>query len=137
MVELLVVIAIIGILIGLFLPVVQAVGKAARRMERTNKLKQIAIGFHNYNHIDADVEGMIRGTTRIYGKISGITNFNRRYYCPDMIMLSHREQPSTNDRLTSDHAVGCNLPFTTSTRFQSENDGFGTKSQCELRKIFQ
>ncbi|MEX0793083.1 MAG: DUF1559 domain-containing protein [Pirellulaceae bacterium] len=82
LVELLVVIAIIGILIALLLPAVQQAREAARRMQCTNNLKQLALATHNYENT--------------YTRFPGISP-NSNGFSPQARMLPFIEQGNLYD----------------------------------------
>ncbi|MFN3193009.1 MAG: DUF1559 domain-containing protein [Aureliella sp.] len=95
LVELLVVIAIIGILVGLLLPAVQAAREAARRLQCTNNLKQLALAAHNYESLYKMYPYMTGGTVR--------NNFGRRsgFIC----LLPFLEEQNQNARIMAGDPV--------------------------------
>ncbi|MDR2705423.1 MAG: DUF1559 domain-containing protein [Planctomycetaceae bacterium] len=94
LVELLVVIAIIGVLIALLLPAVQAAREAARRMQCTNKLKQLGIATHNYHDT---YNALPHGNGGPYGK----TTIEDRAWGIFVPLLPFLEMSSLYDQITS------------------------------------
>jgi prepilin-type processing-associated H-X9-DG protein len=100
----LVVIAIIGVLIAMLLPAVQAAREAARRMQCTNKLKQLGIALHNYHDTNDSVHARACGP---YGKT--LAGSNNRFN--GMIgILPFLEQQSLYERFCSNEmSLGTSL----------------------------
>ncbi len=101
LVELLVVIAIIGILMALLLPAVQSAREAARRMQCTNNLKQIALALHNYETTNGAFPAAGRGANQGYntplnGEIKGSNGL--------VSLLPYLEQQAIYDQFRRDEA---------------------------------
>ncbi|MGL4944189.1 MAG: DUF1559 domain-containing protein [Thermoguttaceae bacterium] len=96
LVELLVVIAIIGVLVALLLPAVQAAREAARRMQCTNKLKQLGLSVHNF--VDVRRELPTQGW-RTGGTPNGTTATN--CYSGFISLLPFIEETARYDEIAS------------------------------------
>jgi prepilin-type N-terminal cleavage/methylation domain-containing protein len=94
LVELLVVIAIIGVLVALLLPAVQAAREAARRMQCTNNLKQVALGLLNYENAKKSLPG---GSSYDWWGPAGTTKNNYSRWVP--VVLPYMEQQTVSARI--------------------------------------
>ncbi len=101
LVELLVVIAIIGILVGLLLPAVQAAREAARRMQCSNRLKQITLALHNYEsaYKSFPAAGVFPGGTNVARHFPGIT----------IALMPYMEQQARSDAIQARLNSSANL----------------------------
>ena len=96
LVELLVVIAIIGVMVGLLLPAVQAAREAARRMQCTNHVKQMALAVHNYESVHR------RLPAGWQGGVNPATNFAMNPYSVHSKILDFIEQENVRGTFTWD-----------------------------------
>ena len=101
LVELLVVIAIIGMLIALLLPAVQA----ARRMQCTNHLKQVALAVHNFENVHNRVPNFYWDPIWHSMHLSR-SNVNLRDYSFWTVLLPFIEQQAHYDALVGRAAEG-------------------------------
>jgi prepilin-type N-terminal cleavage/methylation domain-containing protein len=154
LVELLVVIAIIGVLIALLLPAVQAAREAARRMQCTNKIKQICTATHNFHDNHKRIPCSYLDPVWLIQPPSGmgeaIPNSTKRRghwldaYNPFVTILSFMEQQVVYDELIAAITYGVTTdandrkyipsPFLDATTNNQYLSSDGTMKDSPLRK---
>ncbi|UUO06101.1 DUF1559 domain-containing protein [Blastopirellula sp. J2-11] len=112
LVELLVVIAIIGVLIALLLPAVQQAREAARRMDCSNKMKQMALAVHNYHDTHLVFPcGAVQISSMPETCISGSNTYGTARAPWSVLILPFLEQSNSHDLFnlggSFNHLIGC------------------------------
>ena len=98
LIELLVVIAVIGILVGLTMPAVQSVRRAARKTVCQNNLRQMGLALHNYH--------------AAHGTFPPGATFNSEHsWCTEILPFIEGNQIHINFDFSIPWNVGTNLPL--------------------------
>jgi prepilin-type N-terminal cleavage/methylation domain-containing protein len=125
LVELLVVVAIIGVLIGMLLPAVQSVRKAARRVQCANNLRQLGLAVHSYESahqhfptsFDVEPGEIKRGSWSIHAKLLPLIEQGNAYREIDFETDWH-EQLESEIPLLGVPVLSCPSDFNAGNRFR-------------------
>jgi prepilin-type N-terminal cleavage/methylation domain-containing protein len=122
LVELMTAISIIGILIALLIPAIAAAREAARRMDCSNRLKQISLAMCNYEAVHQRYPSCRRGSSFAedpYARVGGLVS-----------LLPYLEQSALHQKLqssivynhppSSSFRMMCPLPPNPNSKFQIE-----------------